>query len=381
MTAIFTPTGGDGRTNFAAVKIVMQPAQIVAIDDIVHTLLQSAGTGQLQIVGANDQILINSRTYTPSSSGTYGQFVPSAVASESVGAGDLPLSIPGLENTSGFRSNIGFAEVAGAAGEIRVRFYDAAGNAVADEVYGIAPFGHVQTRVNPFGEALRAEVTVAGGARVLAYGSMVDNSSGDAVFIPAARTRSGIFPAIHAPGANGTLWRTDVWLSNPGATAEDVVMNQRSFTVPAHGSVVVRDVLGVDGRAALQVDTAAVLVTSRTYTIGAQGSFGQFVPPGVASSELATLIGVENSSAFRTNVGLLSQGTAFVRVLFFDAASRQIWREHVAVDHFAQFQLMPALTLLGGWCQVRVLSGMPVIPYASVVDNVSGDPIFITAQY
>src|SRR5438445_2782429 len=264
VTAVFTPTGGDGRTNFAAVKIVMQPAQIVAIDDIVHTLLQSAGTGQLQIVGANDQILINSRTYTPSSSGTYGQFVPSAVASESVGAGDLPLSIPGLENTSAFRSNIGFAEVAGMAGEIRVRFYDAAGNAVADEVYGIAPFGHVQTRVNPFGEALRAEVTVAGGARVLAYGSMVDNSSGDAVFIPAAWTRSGIFPAIHAPGANGTLWRTDVWLSNPGATAEDVVMNQRSFTVPAHGSVVVRDVLGVDGRAALQVDTAAVLVTSRT---------------------------------------------------------------------------------------------------------------------
>ena len=204
---------------------------------------------------------------------------------------------------------------------------------------------------------------------------------GDAVFIPAARTRSGIFPAIHAPGANGTLWRTDVWLSNPGATAEDVVMNQRSFTVPAHGAVVVRDVLGVDGRATLQVDTAAVLVTSRTYTIASTGSFGQFVPPGVASSELATLIGVENSSAFRTNIGLLSQGTAFVRLLFFDAASRQIWREHVAVDHFAQFQLMPALTQLGGWCQVQVLSGMPVIPYASVVDNVSGDPIFITAQY
>ena len=126
------------------------------IDDIVHTLLQSAGTGQLQIVGANDQILINSRTYTPSSSGTYGQFVPSAVASESVGAGDLPLSIPGLENTSAFRSNIGFAEVAGMAGEIRVRFYDAAGHAVADQVYGIAPFGHVHTRVNPSGEALRA---------------------------------------------------------------------------------------------------------------------------------------------------------------------------------------------------------------------------------
>ncbi|PYQ48506.1 MAG: hypothetical protein DMF59_15790, partial [Acidobacteria bacterium] len=55
VTAVFTPTGGDGRTNFAAVRIVIQPAQVVAIDDIVRTLLQSAGTGQLQIIGASDQ--------------------------------------------------------------------------------------------------------------------------------------------------------------------------------------------------------------------------------------------------------------------------------------------------------------------------------------
>ncbi|HYS53716.1 MAG TPA: M36 family metallopeptidase [Thermoanaerobaculia bacterium] len=379
VTAIFTPTGGDGRMNFAAVKIVIQPSQFVAIDDIVQTLMQSSGTGQLQIVGASDQILLNSRTYTPSSTGTFGQFVPSAMPSESVGAGDVPLSVPGLENTIGFRSNIGFAEVAGVAGEVRVRFYDGAGNAVAEEVYGIAPFGHVQTRVNPAGEALRAEVTVAGDARVLAYGSMVDNTSGDAVFIPAARVRNGMFPAIHSAGANGTLWRTDVWLSNPSSAAEDVVINQRTMSVPARGAVILRDILGADGRTTLQVNTRAVLVTSRTYTIGEHGSFGQFVPPGVASNELATLIGIENSSAFRTNIGLLSQGSAFVRLLFFDAANRQIWREHVALDRFAQFQLIS--TLLGGRCQVQVLIGGPVVPYASVVDNVSGDPIFISAQY
>ncbi|HEX9502657.1 MAG TPA: M36 family metallopeptidase, partial [Thermoanaerobaculia bacterium] len=144
LTAVFTPTGADGRMSFAAVKIVIAPGQVVALDDIVQSLLQSSGTGQLQIVGATDRILIASRTYTPSVTGTYGQFEPSANVDESAGFGDVPLSIPGMENTAGFRSNIGFAEVAGSSGAIHVRYYDASGAVAGDEVYGIAPFGHAQ---------------------------------------------------------------------------------------------------------------------------------------------------------------------------------------------------------------------------------------------
>ena len=379
LTAIFTPTGADGRTNFAAVKIAIPPAQLVALDDVVQSLLQSSGTGQLQVVGATDQILMTSRTYTPSSSGTYGQFVPSANASDSVGFGDVPMSIPGLENTADFRSNIGFAEVAGSSGEIHIRYYDASGSAVADEVYGIAPFGHDQTRVNPVGAALRAEVTIAGDARVLAYGSMVDNRSGDAIFISAARRRQGLVPAIHSPGVNGTLWRTDVWLSNPGAAAEDVVVNQRSIRVPPRGAVVVRDVLGADGSTTLQVDTAVVLVTSRTYTVGRNGSFGQFVPAGVASSGLGTLIGTESSPAFRTNLGAMSRGGSTVRFIAYDAGGREVWRSDVVVNGLAQISLPVPLRF--GRVTAQVIDGEPMVPYASVIDNVSGDPIFITAQY
>jgi len=155
VTAIFTPTSADGRTTFDAVKIVLAPRQIVALSDIVGTTMLAGSTGQLELIGADD-VLAMSRTYTRSSTGSYGQFVPSSDPAEAIGNGDPPISVPGLENTDAFRSNIGFAEVGGAPAEVHVRYVDASGAAAGDEVYGVAPFGHARTGVTAKGEAVRA---------------------------------------------------------------------------------------------------------------------------------------------------------------------------------------------------------------------------------
>jgi len=277
--------------------------------------------------------------------------------------------------------------VAGATGELHVRFYDAAGKAMADEVYGIAPFGHVQTRVNPSGEAIRSEVTVIGDGRVLAYGSVIDNHSGDAVFIPAGRYGQGFVPAIHAPGFNGTLWRTDVWLSNTAAAPENISVEGQSITVPARGAVVLRDVLGREGRTALfvQVPSSNVLVTSRTYTVGPRGTFGQFVRPELVGYYFgqgpAHLVGVENSTAFRTNLGLVNTSNypTTVRLIAYDAGGREVWRADVAAERLTQIPL--PVPLIDGRVTAEVIGGAgAVIPYASVIDNVTGDPIYINAQ-
>jgi hypothetical protein len=363
LTAVFTPTGADGTARFAAANVIVPPLQVVALNDVVQSVFQSTGTGQLELAGAADQIIANSRTYTPGGHGTYGQFVPSAFVGEAIGSGDASISVPGLENTPGFRSNIGFAEVSGAAGEVHVRYFDASGAVVADEVYGIAPFGHVQTRVNPTGEALRAEVTVAGAARVLAYGSMVDNTSGDAIFIPAARDRQGFIPLIHSPGVNGTLWRTDVWFS---------------YTAPPVHASVCRDCMSGPGVSFGFVGAPNVIATSRTYTTSASGTFGQFIPPGTPSTELRTLIGIENGAAFRTNIGLIAPAPATARVIAYDAAGREVWRSDVSASGVTQFAL--PVPLADGRVTVEVVGGNAVLPYASVVDNASGDPTFIVAR-
>jgi len=394
VTAVFTPTGADGSTNFNAVRVALAPKQIVALDDIVGSVMQVAGTGQLEIIGA-DQVIMMSRTYTRSATGSYGQFVPSADASEAVGGTDAPLSIPGLENTTAYRSNIGFAEVSGGSGEVHVRFYDHLGTVVADEVYTIAPLGHVQTRVTPNGEALRAEVTVTGTARVLAYGSVVDNQSGDAIFVPAARVRQGLLPAIHATGANGTFWRTDIWVSNTTDIPRIVLTCPPSpalgqpppeITLQPRSAAVLRGFRCGEGRTILDfVDlpqpapTSSVLVTSRTYTTSSNGTFGQFVPPLTPSTALATLIGIENDTAFRTNIGLMAQSPATVRLIAYDAAGNEVWRDVVLAQGLTQFPLPVPLAI--GRVTAQVIAGGGVVPYASVIDNQSGDPIYIVPRY
>src|SRR5581483_4046935 len=323
--------------------------------------MQSAGTGQLEIDGGSDSIAVSSRTYTRGPSGTFGQSIPSADPADALAAGDAPISIPGLENTPAFRSNIGFAEVGGAGGEVRVRFYDASGKVIDEEAYGIAPFGHLQTSVRAAGEALRAEVSVDGLARVLAYGSVVDNLSGDGIFIPAARVRGGVVPVIHAAGANGTLWRTDIWISNPNG-----------------GAVVIRDAGQSVGEGFVAPDpTGLLLVTSRTYTSSAAGSFGQFIPPGIPSVEPATLLGIENDAAFRTNIGVIAPSPAAVRFIAYDVSGAEVWRSDMFVSGRMQFPLPVRLAM--GQVAVQVIAGGGVVPYASVVDNGSGDPVYINA--
>lgn len=391
VTAIFTPTGADGSSSFAAIKLVIAPSQILTLDDVVQNAMHLSGTGQLQFTGDAVQLVVTSRTYTRGATGTFGQSIPAATDAEAIGSGDPAISIPGLENTAAFRSNIGFAEIGGASGEVHVRFYDKQGNDVADETYGIAPFGHVQTNVQPAGEALRAEVTVTGAARVLAYGSVVDNASGDAMFIPAGRDLEGMLPVIHGAGANGTMWRTDVWFANTTAGFRTVLIGwpegptgplgapPPTIELQPRASVVLRDFLregfDIPDFKAFPEPDPGVLVTSRTYTTSSDGTFGQFVPPGTPSTAPATLLGIENDAAFRTNIGAMSLAPAVVRFIAYDASGKEIWRSDVFVNGLTQFPLPVPLAI--GQVTAAVMAGAGVVPYASVVDNGSGDPIYI----
>jgi len=225
---------------------------------------------------------------------------------------------------------------------------------------------------------------------VLAYGSVADNLSGDAIYIPAARERLGVFPAIDAEGAKGTEWRTDVWFSNATSAAESFLLPQRvpfpsepprTIEIPAGASVVVRNYFQGFGRGVGSGDPdpepsmPGVLVTSRTYTTGSTGTFGQFIPALTPSVAPATLLGIENDGAFRTNIGVLAPSAATVRVIASDSAGREVWRDDVAANGLTQFPLPVPLAM--GSVRVEVLSGAGVVPYASVVDNATGDPIFI----
>ena len=83
------------------------------------------------------------------------------------------------------------------------------------------PFSQVQFPAT--GAALMtAELRViSGDARIVAYGSVIDNRSGDPIYVPRHASRAPgpfVAPVISQPGVN-TLWRSDVFSARSATAA------------------------------------------------------------------------------------------------------------------------------------------------------------------
>ena len=366
--AIFTPSGADGSLRFAAVRVVIEPQQMITLSDVVTSAMQSTGTGQLEFSGDVANLVISSRTYTTSPYGTYGESIPSST--DFLATGDVA-TIAFLLKTQEFRSNIGFAEVAGGSGVIRFRFSDFAGNAVGASEYPVVPFTHFQTSLPVNFDAVRVDVTVTGTARILAYGSVVDNQSGDGIYIRATRplAEDSVVPAAHSAGINGTFWRTDLW-----------------FPFGEH-----EDAAGTTGL--LPLFLSEPLAGSHTWTTSANGTFGEFIAQipissGIRDGETLQLIGIEQSAARRTNVGVINVDRAApvgVRLIAYDAAGIEKGRLDLGIGAGLMSQIpLTAITgvaLPTGRVSVTVISSTgAAVAYASVVDNRSGDPYVVIGQ-
>jgi len=215
-------------------------------------------------------------------------------------------------------------------------------------------------------------------------------------------------PAVaHTPGANGSLWRTDVVVLN---TCDDDVSLEmrlrsdagefsRAFEVPAGRHQVFADVVAqlTDGNAvgALQITAGTdVIVTSRTFNQSDDGTFGQALDgmtfdEGYGPGDTAILQQLREDSAFRTNIGVLnmSPSAAVVDVSVYDLDSQLVGTFRMAARPGETVQEnRPIRELLGqsdfvaGYAVVEVAFGYGIYPYASVVDNRTGDPTTITPK-
>ncbi len=139
----------------------------------------------------------------------------------------------------------------------------------------------------------------------------------------------------------------------------------------------------------------ATLVSSRTYNATSAGTLGQFIPaipytsfiakPSQGSSPLLSLQQIAQSSAFRTNVGLIEgsgQSASAVLAVFDDAAKKLL---ELPFDLKANQQLQLSgllaqnnISLKDGRIEVRVTKGDGrVTAYASTIDNLTNDPLLV----
>lgn len=214
--------------------------------------------------------------------------------------------------------------------------------------------------------------------------------------------------AAHGPGADGSLWRTDLVLSSFSDGAEQVTItllpqgednstpgDMTTVVVGAGETVVLEDVVaatfGHDGTAAIRVEAAGdrLVVTSRTYNLSDHGTFGQSIP-GVPAAGAApggsptVLVGLSSTEGRRTNVGWASASGDPVQLtvsLYDDAgtlvAARSFTEQPRGQTQFNLFRELGAGAVEHAYAVV-VADG-PVVPYASVVAGGSNDPVYVPA--
>ena len=218
---------------------------------------------------------------------------------------------------------------------------------------------------------------------------------------------------VHAGGQFNSVWRTDVQVYNPDPNVSptnplDMVASFKGNTTDlriTQSTFIYHDFMTTltdkEEQGPVIITTKAKFppqIWTRTYNQTAGGgTFGQFIPAirldnaggGAAASTDGTyyLAGLRHDDRYRTNLGFVnptsSTITASVRV--YDDRRLLVAQFAKTIDSFqlTQFPITSAVPTLDPArpfsVEVTVPAGQWVIAYASYIDSVSNDPVFIQA--
>ncbi|HHQ49486.1 MAG TPA: hypothetical protein ENK19_11470, partial [Acidobacteria bacterium] len=376
-------------TESAEESYTVEAGHLLVLEDVVSSL-GTDGAGTLEIT-ADGPILAGMRTYNRTSGGSFGQFVtPNATTiqaqAQSYGAGFLP----GVIDNGAYRSNVGVFNPEGS----RVSW------SIDGAPMSLEPHSGWQRRVTEIASIDgEGDTLILGGTPVLSYLSVIDNHSGDPTYIPPqdAAVAGTLVGVAHQAGANGTQWRSDLFLHATEATT--VLLELRpwgkssgpstSIELGAGETRVVHDVvgtlMGVEGGGMLTYSaTHPISVSARTYTEGSKGSCGQGILPAAVMEEGYFLF-LRDDEDFRSNLALYNPTGNQVgyRLEAFSADGSSLGTDTVSVPAGSAVQLNRVIHRFGlqeltaGYLEV---SGGLFGGYLSFVDNASGDGSTVLPQ-
>ena len=194
VSAALLPEGNDNTAALAAPMYLatIPPSGAVRLADLVATLGFSNAGGGLYLIASTNQVVdlplvaVTTHTFTPNpeGGGTFGQGIPARAA----GPGGWRV-LPGMIQTSGFRTNFGVLNTSGAAMDLEIAVRDFNGTVMSRQTWTLAPYEWRQRSLPALGVNSLTdgsiELEAESSASYLAYSSTVDQFSGDAVFNPA----------------------------------------------------------------------------------------------------------------------------------------------------------------------------------------------------
>lgn len=402
-------------------NLTLGPGTISVLPDVLNRLFQlEQGSGALLLIpGAGGFLVATSRTYTSSGSGS-----GMALDAEDVIAGVRP----GFAQTfsagllgSGFRTNFVASDLSGQGSQLQL-VPQSAGGVVGTSLSVAVPSAR-QTQLNDLAALMNTPGTQSTAfyatcsAGSVANGLIaIDDATNDPTwFGPDTPPGQLIIPAIvHANGANGAEYRTDLFLFNPdpiphvlglAAWLWDGPFTERdvAITLAPGESRLVSDALltlfGWSGVAQLHFQSGfpngRVLVTSRAYTVRDGGStYGMLVPP-LSALQIATtgdtleILGPTGGASLRTNLALVELGganPATVHVQILDDQGLPLSSFDQSVTPGGSFQINDLFRSRGlgdgpRAALIRVSpSGGKVAAYATTIDNATNDPVYFAGN-
>ncbi len=409
-------------------RIELGPAEIWLYADVLGSIFGVArGSGALFLTPDGDAaITATSRTYTESWQGTYGMGIGAIDTFVAAGA-RFPVSFSGALQGFDFRTNLVAVDTGGRGSELSLRAAGSTGlTGRADFSFG-APAGG-QAQLNGLGGALEFPYDQTGAlvvqplsGEVIASAIAIDNRTNDATYfppdLPAPFVRT--IPVIgHVDGANGSRFRSDLFLFNPSDYSRAITLTAKRWDVAENEAVVnlslrpkesrtIRDVLatlfGKTGIARLRYvsgssfEPSGIRVTSRLYTIDPSGgTFGLLIPPlnsfqAAGVGESLEILGPQGGSNFRTNLSLVEL-TAFaggpparVKIEIYDDYGALLDSFETSVPIAGGIQLLDIFRARGlgngppaALIRVSPLAGL-VGAFATTLDNGTNDPTYFGA--
>jgi len=373
---------------------------------------------------------------------SFGQFVPALTADDAIPAGDAGDLIQLSHDPSlaaGSRTNLILVNASDTRATVEVDLYLDDGTKLGSFTTDLEAWEYDQ--VNRVFERVTQDAVAGGyavvrpttpGVRVFAMASVVDNLTGDPISVPASRRSVlsettinetlTIPAAAHVRGAAGTNWRTDLAMANtarpPAFTTVQLLRRDQANTQPESETVVTMpgrsnrydDVLdslfATEGAAALRLSGAGIPVSSRTYNLLEAGNpqglpagatFGQYQAAlpwstGVVVGERAMLPHLSHDPTLkagsRTNLILVNNANRAsdieVELFLADGSSLGSFTTTLEAFEYRQinrvFERVTQQVVDSGYAIVTTSSPWGFFhAQASVVDNLTGDPITVDA--
>ena len=401
------------------------PKAIRLIPDALKALFDIEDGGGALYFDPASSISVTSRTYSRTAAGgTYG-FGMQAIDFFNSAGPRFPMTFAGAFPGENFRTNLLLTDTSGHGTTAGVNASGVTGRMGAADLELTAPSGGI-AQYNGLRGSLGLLARDDGGLAVQPMRGTViptlvaiDNRTNDPTYfppdLPAFETRT--IPVVgHLDGANGSHFRSDLYLLNPTGEPRTVMIEAKQwdsavrklvqFTLLPREARVIPDVLPtlftMTGLARLRYQTQetgdGVRITSRTYTVEDSGAtYGCLIPPlnnfqRATPGDTLEILGVNGGGNFRANLGLVelspsgTGGTTSVRVTILDGASKTLDSFSVALPNSSGMQINdvfgargltpPAAALI----LVQVLDGGVVGAYATLTDNLTNDSTYLATQ-